>query len=173
MASLVIIAFLSILARVLVLGKPIVTPTLEIYPKARCAMKAVFLSAFSSPHLTHYFMGKTSSATCNINYHIVWCSKYRKTILTGKVKSFVEDQLETIAQTKGYKILESRVMPDHIHLFIEANPFDSPTNIIKIFKGVTSLRMFKKFPQLRQGLCAGYYSLHHIMYVQLGMPLLK
>ena len=46
----------------------------------------------------------------------------------------LEDQLEIIAQTKGYTILEARVMPDHIHLFIEANPFDSPTNIVKIFK---------------------------------------
>jgi len=26
-------------------------------------------------------------------------------------------------------------MPDHEHLFIEANHFDLPTNIIKIFKG--------------------------------------
>jgi REP element-mobilizing transposase RayT len=51
------------------------------------------------------------------------------------------EQLETIAQTKGYKILEARVIPDHIHLFIEADPFDSPTNIVKIFKGVTGLRM--------------------------------
>jgi len=55
-------------------------------------------------------------------------------------------------------------MPDHIHLFIEANPFDSPTNIVKIFKGVTSLRIFKgvtslrifkKFPELRQELWHG------------------
>ena len=100
-------------------------------------------------------MGKGSSATYNINYHIVWCPKFRKKILTGKVKTFVEDQLETIAQTKGYTILEARVMPDHIHLFIEANPFDSPTNIVKIFKGVTSLRIFKKFPELRQELWRG------------------
>jgi len=100
-------------------------------------------------------MGKGSSATYNISYHIVWCPKFRKKILTGKVKTFVEDQLETIAQTKGYNILEARVMPDHIHLFIEANPFDSPTNIVKIFKGVTSLRIFKKFPELRQELWRG------------------
>lgn len=66
-------------------------------------------------------MGKASSASYNINYHIVWCSKFRKPILTGKVKTFVEEQLETIAQTRGYKILESRVIPDHIRLFIEAN----------------------------------------------------
>jgi putative transposase len=88
-------------------------------------------------------MGKGSSASYNINYHIVWSSKFRKPILTGKVKTFAEEQLETIAETKGYKLLESRVMPDHIHLFIEANPFDSPTNIVKIFKGVTYSRSFQ------------------------------
>jgi len=71
------------------------------------------------------------------------------------VKTFVEDQLETIAQTKEYKILEAKVMPDHLHLFIEANPFDSPTAIVKIFKGVTSLRLFKKFPELQQQLWRG------------------
>jgi putative transposase len=97
----------------------------------------------------------TALATFNINYHIVWCPKYRKPILTGKVKSFVGDQLETITQTKGYMILECRVMPDHVHLFIEANPFDSPTNIVKIFKGVTTLRILKKFPQLHQQLWRG------------------
>jgi REP-associated tyrosine transposase len=46
-------------------------------------------------------------------------------------------------------------MPDHIHLFIEANLFDSPISIIKIFKGMTSIRTFKKFPELRQELCIG------------------
>jgi putative transposase len=101
-------------------------------------------------------MGKASSAaTYNINYHIVWCPKFRKAILTGKVKTFVEEQLETIAETKGYKILESKVMPDHIHVFIEANPFNSPTDIVKIFKGITSLRLFKKFPELQNELWRG------------------
>jgi putative transposase len=49
------------------------------------------------------------------NYHIIWCSKYRKAILTGKVKEFLEDQLQTIAETKGFKMLETRVMPDLIY----------------------------------------------------------
>ncbi|MGC2571365.1 MAG: IS200/IS605 family transposase [Candidatus Nitrosopolaris sp.] len=100
-------------------------------------------------------MGKKSSAVYNISYHIVWCSKFRKPILVGKVKEFVEEQLETIAQTKGYKILEAKVMPDHIHLFVEADPFDSPTNIVKVFKGVTGLRMSRKFPDLEYKLWRG------------------
>ena len=44
----------------------------------------------------------------------MWCPKFRKG-LTGKVKTLVEEQLEIIAETKGYKILESKVIPDHIH----------------------------------------------------------
>jgi REP element-mobilizing transposase RayT len=38
-------------------------------------------------------MGKKSSAVYNINYHIVWCPKFRKPILVDKVKEFVEEQL--------------------------------------------------------------------------------
>jgi putative transposase len=120
-------------------------------------------------------MGRTSSAVYNISYHIVWCSKYRKAILTGEVKQFLEEQLETIAETKEYKILEMRVMPDHIHLFIEAKPFDAPTNIVKIFKGVTSLRLFKRFPKLHKQLWRGvlcYGVLHTTLELQV-MSLLK
>jgi len=100
-------------------------------------------------------MGRASSAVYNVNYHIVWCPKHRKAILTGQVKEFLEEQLHTIAETKSYKILELKVMPDHIHLFIEANPFDSPMNIVKVFKGVSSLRLRKRFPKLREQMWRG------------------
>jgi REP element-mobilizing transposase RayT len=43
-------------------------------------------------------------------------------------------------------------MPYHKHLFIEADPIDFPTNIVKIFKGVTGLRMSRKFPDLESKL---------------------
>jgi putative transposase len=46
-------------------------------------------------------------------------------------------------------------MSDHIHLLIETNPFESSMNIVKIFKGVTGLRMFKKFPELKTHLWRG------------------
>jgi putative transposase len=95
-------------------------------------------------------MGRTSSASYNINYHLVWCPKYRKPILENpEVKQFLEEQIHTIAATKGFEVLALEVMPNHLHLFISASPFDSPTEIVKVFKGVTALRLFKKFPELR------------------------
>jgi len=101
-------------------------------------------------------MKKTSSSVYNINYHIIWCPKYRKPILVGKIKTFLEDQIQTIAATKNWEILELQVQPDHIHLFISAPPTESPVGIVKILKGVTGLRLFKKYPELKQEYWKGH-----------------
>jgi putative transposase len=86
----------------------------------------------------------------DINYHLVWRPKHGKPILEGTgVKEFLEDQIATIAEKKRYMILALEVMPGHVHLFVSAPPFDSPTGIVKVFKGITALRLFKKFPELR------------------------
>ena len=95
-------------------------------------------------------MGRKSSAVYNVNYHFIWCPKYRKPILKeAGIKEFLEDQIHTIAATKECEVLALEVMPDHIHIFISTTPFESPTGIVKVLKGVTALRLFKKFPGLR------------------------
>jgi len=95
-------------------------------------------------------MGRKSSCVYNINYHLVWCPKYRKSVLDNpKIKEFLQEQIYTIAETKGFEVKNLQIMPDHIHLFISAPPFEAPTNIVKVFKGVTALRLFKRHPELR------------------------
>ena len=91
-----------------------------------------------------------SSAVYNINYHLVWCSKYRKKILVGDLKEFLDQEIYSIAESKNWEILEMRVMPDHIHLFVSCDPAISPTKIVKTFKGITANKAFKKIPNLRQ-----------------------
>ena len=95
-------------------------------------------------------MGTTSSAVYEINYHIVWCTKYRKQVLTDELKQFLDDQLRTIADSKEWEVIELEVMPEHIHMFISAPPFIAPTDIVKILKGVSAKRTFEKFPELRR-----------------------
>lgn len=100
-------------------------------------------------------MGRTSSAVYNINYHIVWCPKYRRGILKDKVESFLKSCLQTICETKKWELLEMEVMPDHIHIFISAPPFEAPTDIVKVLKGVTARRLFMEFPDLKKKLWKG------------------
>ena len=99
---------------------------------------------------------RSNSCIYNINYHIVWCPKYRKEILTGKIKGFLEDQIPTICETKEWDLLELQVMPDHVHLFISSHPKESPTGIVKVLKGVTGLRLFKKYPELKSEYWGGH-----------------
>lgn len=101
-------------------------------------------------------MNHTSSSVYNINYHIVWCPKYRKPILVDEIKTYLDDILRTISVTKGYTILALEIMPDHIHIFISAPPMDSPTSIVKVLKGVTGLRLFVKYPELKAKLWGGH-----------------
>ncbi|MBI4170986.1 MAG: IS200/IS605 family transposase [Candidatus Aenigmarchaeota archaeon] len=100
-------------------------------------------------------MQKLSSATYEINYHIVWCTKYRKPYLKN-IEKGVKDILETICQTKGWIIKELRVMPEHIHLFISTPPYESPTGIVKVLKGTSAIRIFKQYPEARKQFRKGH-----------------
>jgi putative transposase len=95
-------------------------------------------------------MGTKSSAVYEINYHIVWVTKYRKQLLKDELRDFLSDQLKTIAEAKEWTIIDMEIMPEHIHMFISAPPFIAPTDIVKVLKGVSSKRMFEKYPILRE-----------------------
>jgi putative transposase len=101
-------------------------------------------------------MDGTNSSKYFINYHFVWCPKYRKPALTGEVSNHLKTVLEAICSARNWKILELQVMPDHIHLFLSAPPFDSPTGIIKVLKGISALHLFKKFKNLKQAFRRGH-----------------
>jgi putative transposase len=92
----------------------------------------------------------------NVNYHMVWSTKYRKKVLTGEIMEFLKELHEQIANEKGVVLREQEVMPDHVHLFITAHPKFSPSQIVKIFKGITAKFLFEKFPELRNHMWKGH-----------------
>jgi putative transposase len=80
---------------------------------------------------------------------MVWSTKYRKKVLIGEIADFLKQLHEQIAKEKGVILREQEIMPDHVHLFITAHPKFSPSQIVKIFKGITAKELFEKFPKLR------------------------
>ncbi len=89
-----------------------------------------------------------SSAVYELAYHIVWCPKYRKN-LPEPVQRGLKTCIRSVAEARGWEVKELEVMPDHIHLFIGAPPSESPTGIVKVLKGTTSVVMFREHPNLR------------------------
>jgi len=41
-------------------------------------------------------------------------------------------------------------------LFISAPPFEAPTAIVKVLKGVSGLRLFKRYPELKERYWRGH-----------------
>lgn len=93
---------------------------------------------------------KTSHSVYNINYHIVFCPKYRHHIFKDELEYEVSKLFKSIAFNYGFEVLEQEIMPDHIHLFISTPPTIAPTKIVKILKSISANEIFKAFPNLKK-----------------------
>lgn len=89
------------------------------------------------------------SSVYNIGYHIIWCSKYRRNVLTGDIESRLKDLVIQKSNENGWSIEDIEIMPDHLHLFIKATPSDSISHIVSQLKGYTSSVLRNEFELLR------------------------
>lgn len=91
----------------------------------------------------------------SIQYHVVWCVKYRHKLLTGEVESKLKELLHQIASDHHFDITEIETDVDHVHLLIDCSPQHSIPNIMKALKGVSARLLFKEFPHLKKKLGGG------------------
>ena len=88
----------------------------------------------------------------NINYHFVWCPKYRRKVLVGSVAKRLSVLLKQKASELSVTIEAIEIMPDHVHIFVSAPPTLAPHHIAAQFKGFTSHQLRIEFPMLRSRL---------------------
>ena len=81
----------------------------------------------------------------SIQYHIVWCVKYRKKVLSTEIENSLISILNQIAKDNNFSILESNGDLDHIHLLIDCSPQHYIPNIIKALKGVSARLLIKEY----------------------------
>ena len=91
-----------------------------------------------------------------IEYHIVWCVKYRRKVLTNKIENSLKEILNKIAEDNNFNILEINGYLDHIHLLIECSPQHYIPNILKALKGVSARLLMKEFPFIKSKLWGGH-----------------
>ncbi len=84
-------------------------------------------------------------------YHIVWIPKYRKRILKGEVKRFIEEHLFEIQHYHpDIEIEKYSIREDHIHLIVIIPPRYSVSGIVGKIKSNTSREVRKKFNWIRR-----------------------
>ena len=81
----------------------------------------------------------------SIQYHLAWCVKYRRKILTIEIEKDLIEILNKIVKDNNFEILECNGDLDHIHLLINCSPQHYIPDMIKALKGVSARLLMKKY----------------------------
>ncbi len=88
----------------------------------------------------------------NINYHLVWCPKYRRPVLAGEVGRRLSELIPPIVEELEGNVLNLTVQDDHVHLFASFPPTIAINQIMHRIKGTTAYQLRKEFPHLKSRL---------------------
>lgn len=85
-------------------------------------------------------------------YHVIFCPKYRRRVLTDGRDSRLKEILQETASRHQFTLLEMEVMPDHVHLLVDCNPRYGIMQCVKDLKRESASLMRREFPELKSRL---------------------
>ena len=101
-------------------------------------------------------MAVTLRSNANITFqcafHVVWCPKYRRRVLGGRIEARLKELIREVVADKGAWLVEMEVMPDHVHLLVGVDPQFGVHRLVKAIKGRSSRVLREEFPHLKSRL---------------------
>jgi putative transposase len=95
---------------------------------------------------------RSNHSVYNCGFHLIWTSKYRRTVLIDGVDVRLKELLLQKAKEHDWHIEKMEVMPDHVHIFIKVTPTDAPAFVVSQLKGFSSFTLRNEFPSLKSRL---------------------
>ncbi len=93
---------------------------------------------------------KGAHTVYNIECHIVFCTKYRYRVLTGKIAERCRDLIREICSSNYVDIIKGNISPDHIHILISIPPTLSVAKIMQYIKGKSSRKLQDEYSELKK-----------------------
>ena len=94
----------------------------------------------------------TSTTLYACEYHIIWCTKYRRSVLSPEIRERLKALIFEQQEAYQYIVREVESMPDHVHLLASIPPEVSVTSVIGKIKGYTAKTLRNEFPTLTRRL---------------------
>lgn len=83
-------------------------------------------------------------------YHVIFCPKYRKSILVGNVATRLKEICLEVALSHDFIIEEIETDKNHIHMIINCNPRYGITKCIQLIKSISAYKLYKEFPFIKK-----------------------
>lgn len=90
----------------------------------------------------------SKNVTYSSKYHVVWCCKYRRKVLTSEVQSRLRKIILDVCRERRAEMMSLEVMEDHVHLLVEIDPQYGIHRLVKQIKGRSSRLLRKEFKHL-------------------------
>jgi putative transposase len=85
-------------------------------------------------------------------YHVVFCPKYRRKVLTPPIDERLKISLAEQIERWEQELIELEVMPDHVHLLVGCDPQFGIHRLVKLLKGYSAHALRAEFPALKRRL---------------------
>ena len=95
-------------------------------------------------------MKKASHVQYDIEYHIVWTTKYRYRVLDGRIAERARELIRQGCNSMDVTIISGAIGKEHIHLFVSCPPSLSVSKLVQQLKGKTSRKMQTEFSELKR-----------------------
>jgi putative transposase len=96
--------------------------------------------------------GRNNNVVYVCRYHVVFCPKYRRKVLTPPIDERLRTILADQIERWGQDLIEVDVLPDHVHLLVGCDPQFGIHRLIKLLKGMSSHQLREEFPALKRRL---------------------
>ncbi len=93
---------------------------------------------------------KGSHSVFRLHVHIVWCTKYRKKVLTKDLAQRLRELIRQICSDMKVEIISGVVSSDHVHILVSKPPQISESKLVQKVKGKSSYKLQREFPLLRK-----------------------
>jgi putative transposase len=98
---------------------------------------------------------RTAHTVYNLQYHFVFVPKYRRLIFLCEEASRLWELVHEIGERYEYTIEEIGVSENHVHIFLSAPPWYSPSGIANVIKSITAKHLGLEFSRIKHLLWGG------------------
>ena len=95
-------------------------------------------------------MRKSSHVQYDIQYHLVWTTKYRYKVLTGRVAERAREIIRHCCNNMDVTIISGSIGKEHIHILVSCPPSVSVSKIVQQIKGKTSRVLLSEYRDLKK-----------------------
>ena len=95
-------------------------------------------------------MRKSSHVQYDIEYHIVWTTKYRYKVLNGRIAERCRNLIRQSCNSMNVSIIKGSIGKEHIHIMVSCPPNLSVSKLVQQLKGKTSRVLLSEYKELKK-----------------------